>query len=293
MHRDIKPENIMVRRRDSYVKVLDFGLAKLTEGADVTVDLEGPTRTQVKTSAGVVMGTPSYMSPEQARGEQVDVRTDIWSLGVVLYEMVAGFAPFERSTASEVIASILEREPAPLARYSREVPAELERIISKTLIKDREERYQTAKDLLNDLRRLRQQLEVQAEVERLSTPGEGSEVVVPTGGIQTTLARPDEENGRTQAEIGRRTSSAEYLVSEIKRHKQGAWVVLAISLVLLEDGLWACINSSSIHGPGRRLFKRSSSRSLICLAMRLPIYLARRQIRCVCCRRCRAAKHLD
>ena len=112
------------------------------------------------------MGTANYMSPEQARGEVVDVRTDIWSLGVVLYELVAGCAPFERSTPSEVIALILEREPPPLARYAREVPPELERIVGKALTKDRGQRYQTAKDLLVDLRRLRQRLEVEAETER-------------------------------------------------------------------------------------------------------------------------------
>jgi len=230
VHRDIKPENIMVRRRDGYVKVLDFGLAKLTEGA---VDTEAPTRAQVKTSAGLVMGTASYMSPEQARGEQVDVRTDIWSLGVVLYEMVAGSAPFERSTPSEVIALILEREPPPLARYAREVPPELERIVNKALTKDREERYQTAKDVLIDLRRLRQQLEVKAEVERLATPASGSEVAATTDGTQAAVATTGEASARTQAEIGRRTSSAEYLLSGIKRHKQGAVVTLAISLIVL------------------------------------------------------------
>jgi serine/threonine-protein kinase len=169
VHRDIKPENLMMRRRDRYIKVLDFGLAKLTEGP---VDTEGSTRAHVKTSEGVVMGTVSYMSPEQARGEKVDARTDIWSLGVVLYELVAGCVPFERSTLSEVIALILEREPPPLARYAREVPAEMERIVSKALTKDRETRYQTAKDLLIDLRRLRRRLEVEAEIERTSQPRE-------------------------------------------------------------------------------------------------------------------------
>jgi eukaryotic-like serine/threonine-protein kinase len=230
VHRDIKPENIMVRRRDSYVKVLDFGLAKLTEGA---VDSEAPTRANVKTSAGVVMGTASYMSPEQARGEQVDARTDIWSFGVVLYELVAGCVPFERSTPSEVIASILEREPPPLARYSREVPPELERIVNKALTKNREERYQTAKDVLIDLRRLRQQLEVKAEVERLVTPASGSEVAATTDAKQAAVATTGEASALTQAEIGRRTWSAEYLLSGIKRHKQGAVVALAISLILL------------------------------------------------------------
>jgi eukaryotic-like serine/threonine-protein kinase len=188
VHRDIKPENIMVRRRDSYVKVLDFGLAKLTEGPEVAADSEAPTRTQVKTSAGVILGTTSYMSPEQARGEKVDVRTDIWSLGVVLYEMVTGCAPFERSTPSEVIAMILEREPLPLARYAREVPTELERIVSKALTKDREERHQTAKDLLIDLRRLRQRSELEAEILRFATPTSGAGVAVTTDGTQKAEA---------------------------------------------------------------------------------------------------------
>jgi eukaryotic-like serine/threonine-protein kinase len=232
VHRDIKPENIMVRRRDGYVKVLDFGLAKLTEGPAIAFDSEAPTRTQIKTSAGVVMGTATYMSPEQARGEKVDARTDIWSLGVVLYELVAGCAPFEKSTPSEVIALILEREPPPLARYAREVPPELERIVGKALTKDREERYQTAKDLLVDLRRLRQRLEVEAEVERSAPQWLSDGVGVATNGRQEVVAT-EGATASTQAEIVRRTSSAEYLVSEIKRHKQGAVVALAISLVLL------------------------------------------------------------
>jgi serine/threonine protein kinase len=183
VHRDIKPENIMVRRRDGYVKLLDFGLAKLAEGA---VDSEAPTRAPVKTSVGVVMGTVTYMSPEQARGEPVDARTDVWSLGVVLYELVAGCVPFKRSTQSEVIASILEREPPPLARYASEVPPELERIVIKALTKDREARYQTAKDLLVDLRRLRQRLDVEAEIERTAEPEKGrEEKAVATGNEQT------------------------------------------------------------------------------------------------------------
>jgi serine/threonine protein kinase len=141
MHRDIKPENIMLRS-DRIVKVLDFGLAKLTLQQVAPVDTEAPTESMLKTDPGIVMGTAQYMSPEQARGLEVDARTDIWSLGVVLYEMVTGRAPFTGDTPSHVIVSILESEPPPLARYS-EVPAELERIITKALRKDREERYQT------------------------------------------------------------------------------------------------------------------------------------------------------
>ena len=157
IHRDIKPENIMLRKRDGYVKVLDFGLAKLIE-LPVAVDTEAATKSLFQTDAGVVMGTALYMSPEQARGLEVDARTDIWSLGVVLYEMVAGCLPFEGSTTSEILASILnEKEPPPLARFARDVPAELERIVEKALRKDREERYQTAKDMLLDLKQVEAQ----------------------------------------------------------------------------------------------------------------------------------------
>ena len=164
VHRDIKPENIMIRH-DGYVKVLDFGLAKLTESQTSGIDPEAATRVLVKTNPGMVMGTVTYMSPEQARGLPVDARTDVWSLGVVLYEMLAGRAPFDGETASHVIVSILEKEPLLLNRCA-EVPTELERIINKALRKNREERYQTVKDLALDLKSLKQELEVNARLER-------------------------------------------------------------------------------------------------------------------------------
>src|SRR5678815_2351560 len=112
------------------------------------------------------MGTANYMSPEQARGIDVDARTDLWSLGVVLYEMISGRGPFVGDTATDSISLIVQKDPVPLTRYVADVPAELERIVGKALTKDREERYQTAKDLLVDLRRLRHQLEVEAALER-------------------------------------------------------------------------------------------------------------------------------
>src|SRR2546422_5550633 len=167
VHRDIKPENIMLRR-DGYVKVLDFGLAKLTE--QPTTDVPTAAGARVKTDTGVVMGTSCYMSPEQARGLAVDGRTDIWSLGVVLCEMLTGQAPFAGETPSHVIVSILEKHAPPLSRYLAEVPAELERSVSKALRKNREERYQTVKDLLLDLKSLKQELEVEAHLERSFHP---------------------------------------------------------------------------------------------------------------------------
>ena len=157
VHRDIKPDNIMLRR-DGLVKVLDFGLVKLTERQSAT-DTEAPTKALVHTDAGTVMGTANYMSPEQARGQKLDARTDIWSLGVMLYELTTGRSPFSGSTATDIIASIVKTEPLPLTRFSPELPPKLEEIVAKALEKDREERYQTVKDLLVDMRRLRKRLD--------------------------------------------------------------------------------------------------------------------------------------
>ena len=169
VHRDIKPENIMVRD-DGYVKVLDFGLAKLTEGTVSDVATEVPAIGKANTDPGVVMGTASYMSPEQARGREVDRRTDIFSLGVTVYEMVTGCLPFEGETWSDVIAAILTQEFAPLGRYSSDVPEGLEWIVARTLAKDKAERYQTVTEMLFDLRRLKQRLDYEAEQQR-SVPG--------------------------------------------------------------------------------------------------------------------------
>jgi len=167
IHRDIKPENVMVRK-DGYVKVLDFGLAKPTERASAAIDSEAATKMLVNTSPGMIMGTVSYMSPEQTRGLALDGRTDIWSLGVTLYEMLTGRVPFTGETTSDVIVSVLDREPQPLADFLPDAPAELQRIVRKSLRKDKEERYQTIKDMLVDLRTLKQELEFEAKLERAS-----------------------------------------------------------------------------------------------------------------------------
>ena len=162
VHRDIKLENIMLRR-DGYVKILDFGLAKLTDKNWSGVDNEAATR-MLNTSPGVVMGTVYYMSPEQARGLPVDERTDIWSLGVVLYEMICGSHPFTGASPTDVIISIAEREPEPLTKRVPEAPLQLEEIVQKALAKKREDRYQTADDLQRDLRSLSRELEFQSEL---------------------------------------------------------------------------------------------------------------------------------
>jgi serine/threonine protein kinase len=152
VHRDIKPENVMLRR-DGYVKVLDFGLAKLTEQQTVKkVNASAPIA-GTNTDTGV-MGTVGYMSPEQARGESVDHRTDVFSLGVVIYEMVTGHMPFE-TNAADVSVPTPEQKPPPLARYLPEAPAELQLIVNKALRTNKEERYQTITELLTDLRSVR------------------------------------------------------------------------------------------------------------------------------------------
>ncbi len=174
VHRDLKPENIMLRRRDGIVKLLDFGIAKLsepespeaTETVSANVNTEAKTRALLHTAPGTVMGTLGYMSPEQARGLPVDARTDIWSLGVVLYEMIAGRAPFAEATATDVLVAVLQKEAPPLAQFSPDTPEALEWIITKALRKDKEERYQTAKELLSDLRTLKHQFEFQSELDR-------------------------------------------------------------------------------------------------------------------------------
>src|SRR5438874_5334981 len=165
VHRDIKPENIMLRP-DGYVKVLDFGIAKLAEQeVPVTIPTD-EALLLVETNLGSILGTVRYMSPEQACGAQVDKGTDIWSLGAVLYEMITGHTPFTGDTPRETMSSILEMEPPPLTSYVARPPAELQQIISKTLRKDREERYQSAHELLEALKDLRHKLEFEAELER-------------------------------------------------------------------------------------------------------------------------------
>lgn len=161
IHRDIKPENIM-QRPDGYVKVLDFGLAKLSEPkpAPLTAGSQMDTPPLSKeTSAGMIIGTANYMSPEQARGLKVDKRSDLWSLGVTLYEMVVGKSPFTGQTMTDILVSIVDRQPQSLTQVIPDLPDELERIVMKALAKDCDNRYQSARAMAIDLKGLKRQID--------------------------------------------------------------------------------------------------------------------------------------
>jgi len=174
VHRDIKPENVMVRP-DGFVKVLDFGLARIQQ-VETTSDNFSDTGTQSKhTAPGVILGTVSYMSPEQTRGEKLDLRSDQWSLGVVLYEMLTGRRPFHGNSLPEIFVAILERQPAPLTESLANPPAQLNKILDKLLAKDREQRYSSSAELAAELKQFRRRLELDAERESGTAFGEGQD----------------------------------------------------------------------------------------------------------------------
>ena len=255
VHRDIKPENVILRD-DGLAKVLDFGLAKLTEKKTEISESEDATRAQVKTTPGMVMGTAGYMSPEQARGKEIDARSDIWSLGVVLYEMLTGRTPFAGETTNDTIAAILTREPAALAENT---PFELQRIIKKALQKNRDERYQTVKDFLLDVKNLKRELEFSEELERSHIPTFAKSAHVSTTPPnenatlihQTANSTADRLAAESSASINNRshqTSSAEYVVGEVKKHKFLSLGALAILLLVAVGFGYTFLNRSSAGG---------------------------------------------
>ena len=261
IHRDIKPENIMLRP-DGYVKVLDFGLAKLSEEASPAVAAEAPT-IQVRTGSGIVIGTAGYMSPEQARGLGVDHRSDIFSLGAVIYEMTARRKPFEGDTPSDTLASILKTEPLPLSRVAPGVPPELVRIVTKSLRKDREERYQVVKDLWLDLKALKQELEFKDKLDRsLSSEADATRVMLPGEPTATITGAQTTASGSAISNI------SESISIEIKRHKVGAALALAaVVLIMAAAGLgiykWLLRDAPVQHFSEIRLARLTNSGNAI------------------------------
>jgi serine/threonine protein kinase/Tol biopolymer transport system component len=232
VHRDIKPENLMLRP-DGIVKVLDFGLAKLAEPQE-SQSADAQTLWQT-TDPGVVMGTASYMSPEQARGLKVDERTYLFSLGVVLYEMVSGHTPFQGATTSDVIAAILTQEPPPLATNLS--PELLRQIVIKALVKDRESRYQTASEILTDLKSLKAQIEFGLQQQPMSQATQGA--------AMTTAAHPviDTDDRRsdptTDAPYAQPARGAGAITAAVKPRKRVfGWLVLIGVAVIALAAYW-------------------------------------------------------
>jgi serine/threonine-protein kinase len=230
VHRDIKPDNIMLRK-DGLVKVLDFGLAKLTEQAPPP---PSASHAFITTQPGVVMGTVRYMSPEQARGLEVDCRSDLFSLGVVMYELLTGHAPFEGETTGDVLVALLGGEPRPLARYVAKLPEALQGIVTRALAKAVEQRYQTARELGEDLKRLKEELEFAAKLK--GRTGSRDDILTLSVGSPTTSA--DQTTFATRQAIAPVTARFSVLRGLRLRYGIVLAVALALALALFAAGNW-------------------------------------------------------
>ena len=258
VHRDIKPENIMVRA-DGIIKLLDFGLAKLTEREELSAEPDATTLALVNTEPGSILGTVAYMSPEQAAGRVVDTRADIWSLAVVLYEMITSNTPFQGASKSHIIVAITDHEPAPLTQFAADVPEALEWIISEALTKDPDERTQTAKELLGKLRRLKQRIESGALP---TSPSDLSRSLPPQSAMTSAISRsvqlksataddtvlstvPSGDLTKTQADTG-----AQLVRKSSKRYP----IAIVLAVVLLSAagfGLYKLLTQTKQFGPAK------------------------------------------
>jgi serine/threonine protein kinase len=245
VHRDIKPENIMVRT-DGYVKVLDFGLAKLSEIESPSPGATWP-GSPVHTEPGTQMGTVKYMSPEQLREGVVDERTDVWSLGVVLHEMVTGITPFEAPSRNEIVASILRRQPARLAFADDAIPEEFRQIVARALGKHRDKRYQTMSALRADIEKLQEQLRAHGVAES-SSAQQGGPIEAPDA-LRATGDPPRRGPGRKRpagqtsdlwsSALTYASRTAEQIFTEIKVHpKTAVFAGIAAVLLLVLGLLW-------------------------------------------------------
>jgi eukaryotic-like serine/threonine-protein kinase len=257
VHRDIKPENIMVRP-DGLVKVLDFGIAKLTQRIATGGSSEMGLLPLVDTEPGMIMGTPKYMSPEQVRALDVDERTDIFSLGAVLYEMFTGAPPFERATVGDTIAAILQSEPPSIAQSEATLPAGLQEIVVKALQKDRDERYQAMGDLVSDLRSVGKGIETgQQSISPIWT-GNAPTIITTTGkGMVET--RKEIEARSSKIGATRTASSAEYIVGEIKQHKRGSALIIALLVVAVAAVVYFASGSGAIKSVAVLPFENASN----------------------------------
>jgi serine/threonine protein kinase/Tol biopolymer transport system component len=270
IHRDIKPENIMLRR-DGYVKVLDFGVAKFDRHPPrLRGDLNAETAGHLDTAPGTLLGTAKYMSPEQLREQPIDRRSDIWSLGVVLHEMVTGFTPFEAPTTNDIIAVILEKQPPRLSFHASEVPEEFQRIVRKALSKKRRERYQTISELSSDLSKLRRQISGEDAPEKLEQS---------TLDLETTISGPRPEVG-TWGVVStilskvkfQAISTADYVLSEIKQHKtaavfSGFTVAFALLFIGLKSPNLFRRAPSSASPPAMQMTPLTNSGKSVCAAI--------------------------